>query len=398
MKVDPLIESFRDINKRFIDLVDTLSALSALSTLETEIDSEAALLKSALHLLAENLDLERCSIYILNGDNLECAAGHHWQEPPAKDAMIPQTAKRPSLAFKVGEGIVGLSVATGQLQISHDCLADQRVVRLADICKEQVVGSIMSVPIRSGTNIIGALNVSHQNTHHFSDSHERLLTLFGNFLGQIITNWRHIHIMQEQVQQRTAQLERALVEAHLLKERYEALSVVDALTELHNRRFFFPEAQAAFARSIRYGHPYTLMILDLDHFKAINDTYGHMAGDHVLKQVARILQSLIRECDILCRFGGEEFIIALPNTDSLGVEALSLRIHDALGNATWVSDGRIFPVTVTIGVAMWDSQRDSTAKDAPMADRLERLLKEADEALYFGKENGRSQTRIYGVK
>lgn len=301
------------------------------------------------------------------------------------------------MVFKVGEGIIGLSVASGELQVSHDCLSDQRVVRLADICKEKLVGSIMSVPIRSGAQIMGALNISHPDTHHFNDTHARLLTLFSNFLGQILANWRHVNQMQEQVQQRTAQLEYALKEARHLKERYEALSIVDELTELHNRRFFFPEAQAALARALRYGHPYTLMIIDLDHFKDINDTYGHVTGDRVLKEVSGILKSLIRECDILCRFGGEEFIIALPNTNCTGAQALSSRIHDALKNTSWISDGTTFNVSLTIGVSIFDSRKESELNDADIADRLEELLKQADQALYCGKENGRCQTRIFDM-
>ncbi len=198
--------------------------------------------------------------------------------------------------------------------------------------------------------------------------------------------------------QRTVQLENALYEAEHLKERYEALSIVDDLTGLHNRRFFFPEAQAALAGSVRYGHPYSLMLIDLDHFKSVNDTYGHVAGDKVLKEVSGILKAQIRECDILCRFGGEEFIIALPNTDRSGVQALSSRVHDAMSSAPWESDGKAFQVTLTIGVSILDNRRESAAKDVDIADWLEGLLKQADKALYCGKDNGRSQTRLHGIK
>lgn len=398
MKVESFIESFRDINKSFIDLVDTLSALSALSELNIEIDNETSLLKMALYLLAENVDLESCSIYIVNGDNLECAAGLGWQDLRSKAETNPCTPMTQGMVFRVGEGMVGLAVSSGALQVSNDCLSDQRVVRLAEIWKERHVGSIMSAPIKSGAHIMGALNISHRDTNHFNETHKRLLTLFSNFLGQILANWRHVNNMQEQVRQRTVQLENALYEAEVLKERYEALSIVDDLTGLHNRRFFFPEAQAALAGSVRYGHPYSLMLIDLDHFKGINDTYGHVAGDKVLKEVSDILKAQIRECDILCRFGGEEFILALPNTDRSGVQALSSRIHEAMNSTTWKSEDRTFQVTLTIGVSMLDNRRESAARDVDIADWLEELLKQADKALYCGKENGRSQTRLHGIK
>lgn len=398
MKVEPFIKSFRDINKSFIDLVDTLSALSALSELKIEIDNETSLLKMALHLLAENVDLESCSIYTIKGENLECAAGLGWQDLRSNEEAGSRSPMTQSMVFRVGEGMVGLAVSSGILQVSNDCLSDQRVVRLAEIWKERLVGSIMSAPIRSGAHIMGALNISHRDTNHFNETHKRLLTLFSNFLGQILANWRHVNNMQEQVRQRTVQLENALNEAQHLKERYEALSIVDDLTGLHNRRFFFPEAQAALAGSVRYGHPYSLMLVDLDHFKGINDTYGHVVGDKVLKGVSDILKAHIRECDILCRFGGEEFIIALPNTDRTGVQALSSRIHDALRDTSWLSDGRTFKVTLTIGVSISNNRRELKARDVDIAGWLEELLKQADQALYCGKENGRSQTRLHGIK
>ncbi len=399
MKPDPFIASFKDLNTRYIDLIDVLSALSALSMLQIEIDDETSLLKRALYILAENVDLERCSVFLLSDDHLECAAGLEWQERRTnREETTPPQAMKQGMVFRSGEGIVGLAVSSGALQVSDDCLSDPRVVHLAEICKERLVGSIMSAPIRSGAHIMGALNISHRDANHFNETHKRLLTLFSNFLGQILANWRHVNKMQEQVQQRTVQLEYALSEAHNLKERYEALSIVDELTGLNNRRFFFPEAQAALAGSLRYGQPYSLMLIDLDRFKEINDTSGHVAGDKVLKQVSDILKSLIRECDILCRYGGEEFIIALPNTDSTGVRVLSSRIHEAMRNTSWTSDGKTFQVSLTIGISILDHRKEPVAKDIDIADRLEELLKQADRALYCGKENGRDQTRLHGVE
>lgn len=398
MRVEPFIESLKDINKRFVALIDVLSALSALSTLETDTLSERVLLKNALQILAGNADLERCSIFILDGDTLECAAGLDWQELTSKESPSAREPRKASMVFNVGQGIMGMAVATGELQVSHDCLNDPRVVCSSHAENKPLNGSIMSVPIRSGSHIVGALNISHPDTHHFNETHERLLVLFSNFLGQLIANWRHVNQMQEQVRQRTLQLEQALSEARHLKERYEALSVVDELTELHNRRFFFPEAQAALASAIRYGHPYGLMILDLDYFKDINDTYGHVAGDQVLRQVSGILKSLIRECDILCRFGGEEFIIALPSTDYAGVESLAARIHDAIRAAAWSYDGKTFQVSSTIGVAMLDLEATRSRSEIDVAKQLEELLRRADQMLYIGKENGRGQTRAYAMK
>lgn len=394
MKTEPFIESFREINHRFFDLIGVLSALSSLSSLETDTDSEIILLKSALKTLTENLDLERCSVFLLDGNKLECATGLDWDEITNKTTADPE---RKSMAFNIGEGIIGQAVANDKIIVVHDCAADSRVVlQKGEGTKDRIVmGSLISVPIRSSSKILGVLNVSHPDIAHFNETHERLLTLFSNFLGQMLANWRHVHKMGDLVREQTQQLEYALEEAQKLKERYQALSVVDELTGLHNRRFFFPEAQAVLTRAIRYKQSFSVMVIDVDRFKEVNDSYGHMAGDYVLEKVARILEKQIRDADMLCRFGGEEFMFAMPNTNTKEAQNLAERIQAAIHDTRWLYEGKPMRITMTAGIA------DTESIDALINNKkgtevlLEELIKQADRAMYFGKENGRDQIRVF---
>lgn len=158
------------------------------------------------------------------------------------------------------------------------------------------------------------------------------------------------------------------------------LAMTDALTGAFNRRAFMAEAAAEVDRAGRYGHPLTLQMLDIDHFKKINDTYGHAAGDEALKMFTATVQGLLRASDRLGRLGGEEFALLLPETDREGAMLLAERLRQALSEIEVSSEGRSFSFTTSIGVA---ARRDD---EGP-----EDTLKRADAALYEAKEGGRNR-------
>ncbi|MDH5435397.1 MAG: sensor domain-containing diguanylate cyclase [Gammaproteobacteria bacterium] len=396
MKNEPFLESFREINHRFIDLIDVLSALSGLSMIGSEPVSEQQLLKSALVTLIENVDLERCSVFILENNELHCQAGLDWLDINTNEKDIKRH-KHTSMVFKIGEGAIGKAVQYDKAVVINDCASDERVIYGIDKNgnKQSLTGSLISVPIHFKRNILGVLNASHPDIDHFNDTHERLLSLFANFLGQILANWRHVNIMEELVQQQTSCLERALSESEKLKDRYKELSVVDELTGLHNRRFFFPEAEAALTRAMRYKQSFSIMVIDVDHFKEVNDSYGHMAGDFVLENLSLLLAKEVRDADILCRFGGEEFMIAMPNTDILEAQILAERIQKNIRDTKWHNEGRTMRITMTSGITDIESIRDLIDTQNKTELLLEELIKQADRAMYFGKENGRNQIRVF---
>jgi diguanylate cyclase (GGDEF)-like protein len=158
------------------------------------------------------------------------------------------------------------------------------------------------------------------------------------------------------------------------------LATLDGLTRLFQRRYFEAIAELEWKRVIRHKHPLSILMIDLDQFKSINDTYGHDKGDLVLRKTAQILKSACREEDIVARYGGEEFIILLAETDMEGTRAVGQRIHEGIRKLYVLPDRTI---TVSIGVASYPT---SNATD------VNTLIKYADQALYQAKGAGRNQT------
>ena len=181
------------------------------------------------------------------------------------------------------------------------------------------------------------------------------------------------------------------------KAQLEKLSVTDGLTGLYNHRHFEERLADEFRRSQRYSDPVSLMMIDLDHFKQVNDRYGHPMGDKVLRGTAELIRSSIRDPDICARYGGEEFAIILPKTHVQGALAVGERIVRALRGKSYPLDtvdpatGKPAELRVTgsLGIAFYPSKDVTTA---------ELLVKHADEALYKAKKEGRDTICLYQVR
>lgn len=392
MDTTPFLESFRELNDSFLKLIDSLSALRGLSSLRIYGQSDTQLLGSALDVLMQNQDLERCSVYLLKDGKLVNTAGMDWADMIGLQSGHHHEHKPLFASFEVGEGLVGLAAQTGTLQHSRNCEQDPRFERNCRGISPSTmeIGSLISLPIKASGEVLGVLNVSHPHIEFFSEAQERSLVIFTNFLGQMLVNNRLINSMEHLVRERTRQLEQTLADAEALKRRYAELSVIDELTGLHNRRFFFPESHSALARSLRYQKTFCLLLLDIDHFKRINDMHGHRLGDEVLCRCAELFRQQVREVDVLARFGGEEFIIALPDTDLEGGKQLAERIRAVVKDAVFEIESHSIKATVSIGIACLQEQDKGDAQNI-----LERLISEADQALYFGKHNGRDRACAY---
>lgn len=177
-----------------------------------------------------------------------------------------------------------------------------------------------------------------------------------------------------------------LEELREANERLARMTLTDPLTGVGNRRHFDETLSAEIKRNHRSRSPFSLLMVDIDHFKRVNDTIGHQGGDEVLKQVADVLRTSLRTYDSVCRFGGEEFAVIMPNTSAAHAHAIAERIRcevAAINSTRGLGD---FPMTVSIGMR---SVRGTEAIDAT------RLLADADQALYRAKNNGRNRTEIY---
>jgi two-component system, cell cycle response regulator len=160
----------------------------------------------------------------------------------------------------------------------------------------------------------------------------------------------------------------------------------DGLTKAYNKRYFNESLENEVKKSKVMGKPLTLIIFDLDHFKKLNDNYGHDAGDYVLKELAKVIkENGIRQGDILARYGGEEFCILLPNTNLKQGFEIAERLRRMVEKHQFIYDGKRLPVTASIGVADY-RQGINTGTD---------LFRRADQAVYKSKEGGRNQVNFY---
>jgi diguanylate cyclase (GGDEF)-like protein len=174
----------------------------------------------------------------------------------------------------------------------------------------------------------------------------------------------------------------ALMVVGRLVSRLQHLSERDALTGLLNRRAIAPLLAREAGRLRRYGESYALLMVDVDHFKTINDCHGHAAGDAALVQLARVLREAAREVDSIARMGGEEFCILLPHCDQDGAMRLAERVHAAMHEAVWT--GATQRLTVSVGVAVALAPEETP----------EAVLERADQALYRAKNDGRDRVVV----
>jgi diguanylate cyclase (GGDEF)-like protein/PAS domain S-box-containing protein len=169
-----------------------------------------------------------------------------------------------------------------------------------------------------------------------------------------------------------------------LEEQLLLLATQDSLTSALNRRAFNAQAQLEINRADRYNRPLSLAVLDLDHFKRINDDHGHLAGDQALKQFADVCRGLMRQGDIFSRFGGEEFVLLLAETDATACMQLLERLRLKVSGLVMHSGSDSFGLQVSAGAAVWGP-----------GDTLDSLFKRADQALYRAKSSGRNRVVLW---
>ncbi|WP_166253944.1 GGDEF domain-containing protein [Marinobacter salicampi] len=166
----------------------------------------------------------------------------------------------------------------------------------------------------------------------------------------------------------------------------EKLSMTDRLTGLLNRGTWENLVDAEFERHRRYGNPTALVMFDIDHFKLVNDTYGHLPGDEVIKHTAHVIRTSLRQSDLAGRYGGEEFGIILPETDAEGARIICERIREAIASSVVNTSVADIQYTVSMGVAPLTDKPDNHMQ----------WLEQADNALYAAKENGRNKVVVFG--
>ena len=173
------------------------------------------------------------------------------------------------------------------------------------------------------------------------------------------------------------------VEAQYHEEIYR-MTIIDGLTQVHVKRYLLESLDKELMRARRHVRDLSFLMLDIDHFKKINDLHGHLAGDYVLKDVARLIQQRIRRDEVLARYGGEEFAIILPETNLEGAHALAEGLRERIEQSRFIFQGEVIRVTMSIGGAIL-LESDRTSMD---------LIKRADEKLYEAKHAGRNRVLV----
>lgn len=187
-------------------------------------------------------------------------------------------------------------------------------------------------------------------------------------------------------QLRNVELQQEVDERKRAQAALEHLATIDTLTGLANRRYFLELAERAFYQAQRYNRPLSVVMIDVDNFKHINDTFGHAAGDQVLQSVARRMQAVLRRSDILGRYGGDEFVVLLPETGQEGARRMTERLRAAVAAMGDEAGSIDAPVSLSIGLASTFSMANCT---------LDALLQYADKALYISKQGGRDRVTSY---
>ncbi len=287
----------------------------------------------------------------------------------------------------------GASTATQVLDIDINDL--QRTIKLAGMLHSSLeLKTVLEYFLEAAKLKVNFQSAHYQNDElrtelKFNDSQKHNcsynLTIEEQSLGEITfsSKKRFTTAHLEKLENLLCQLIHPLRNSILYQKALKAAHS-DALTGLKNRGALDKILKREVDISIRHDTPLSLIVLDIDYFKSINDQYGHAIGDKVLKSLSRCIENEIRGCDILFRYGGEEFVIVLTNTDLDGAELLSERIRHRVINESFMINNKAVPIRISLGVAQIENNEDA-----------EELFTKTDTALYEAKRNGRNKTVTY---
>ncbi len=339
-----------DLSRKFERFAATVELAKALAP----IRSYEVLLESILSKSADLLAAERGSLMLLDRET---------------DALLLEVRKgvieglAEKLRIPKGEGIAGQVATRGEPLLVQDLELDPRVLQKNR--GHYKTRSFLSVPLKIGDRTIGVLNLSDKVS------------------GEVFTE-DDLQLIQSFASHAVVVLERNVLYGQT--EELKRLSITDPLTGLLNRRYFQERLEEEIARSRRHGRSLSLMMLDIDGFKTYNDTFGHPSGDRLLKLVSEAIMRTVRSMDIVARYGGDEFLVLLPETEPARAAQIAERIRGdvadvALEPGSTPARG-IVAVTVSIGIAGYPRNGAT----------LEEIISQVDRALYQAKSRGKNRT------
>ncbi len=222
--------------------------------------------------------------------------------------------------------------------------------------------SILGVPLTLGKEKLGALFLQAEQPNAYNSDQIRLVETIAHQASVSVSNAQ-------------------------MFEKIQSMAILDTLTGVYNRRYFFEYAENEISRSQRYESEMSLIMLDIDHFKLVNDRLGHLVGDQTLKMIVDTCLGVLRKSDVMCRFGGEEFLVLLPETGQLDAMIAANRICQRIADQSLPTDSELGPVSVTVSIGVTQLKTKT--------ETLQDLIGEADQAMYQAKETGRNRVCVY---
>lgn len=345
VKSNEVIEVNRSLEKKIKELGLLIDLSSALNS-SLDLDE---ILSVMVNILSSKMNYLGLAVLLLDENNGLLRVRHTFGYDDGDHLK--------NMTFKPGEGISGRVLESGEMILVNDTTSDPRFLHYKG--KHILDGSFLSIPMKFKGEIIGVLNFSRPGTFMFKEDEIELL--------KAVANQAAIAIKNGELYQKTLEL-----------------SITDALTGLYNRRYFVRRYQEEVESSIRYRTGFSVLMIDIDHFKSFNDTYGHKVGDEILKRIAYIFSSRVRKIDMVARYGGEEFIILFPRVKKKEAFDLAEKLRKSIELSKFIFEGQPIEQKITISIGVASFPDDSSES--------KNILEYADIALYRAKKNGRNQT------
>jgi diguanylate cyclase (GGDEF)-like protein len=347
LKAETRKKIIANVNSMLDKSLYELSVINKINSLLSKTLDYTEIIKNITSLLSEMI--EHIASGILLWDDKICLFKIHLRSPRNKK-FISQFSEKAILRFAE---FAGHAPSADKLSIE----IDNPELFIENENKGGTMGSFFASNLKVAERTIGIICIAHTKTNGFSPEDTRLLELLANNSAIAVEN-------------------------SLLHKRIEELAITDELTGLNNYRYFKESLHREMMRSSRYGLVFSLIILDIDNFKMINDTYGHPKGDEVLSCLSKIIKSSFhREIDILARYGGEEFVVILPQTTRESAYTVVENMRSEVEKKIFKETGLPRAVTVSCGIAQYP-------EDGKIEDKL---IKHADTALYTAKNSGKNR-------
>jgi diguanylate cyclase (GGDEF)-like protein len=268
------------------------------------------------------------------------------------------------IRIKLGQGIAGWVAQTGEVVIVPDTSKDSRFFSQVDEKTKMETRSIVAVPVRFRDRALGVIElINCVGPDGFGERDLALLEVLADFAAIAMENARHVQRIHE-------------------------LTITDDCTTLYNARHLNFVLETEIYRSQRYNYEFSLIFIDLDHFKNINDTYGHLTGTRLLADIGNMVKSSCRLIDFAFRYGGDEFVVLLPQTGKENAFVVARRLHKRIRESTWLEETGInVRITASVGVASYPADSRDKSK----------LLSMADEAMYLVKNTTRDSVAAAGM-